>query len=233
MRLGGLAVIAGFVLLGWAHYMGLFVAPSEAYMQNVGRILYVHVPTAWVSLLCFLVSFIAAVGALWTGRYGWDALVAASSEVGVVLTALLLCQGAIWAKPTWGTWWSWDPRLTSSAMMLVMFGVVLLLRALIRDPARRLTVSSIAAVLAFVDVPIVYFSVKWWNTLHQPLSSPETVSQTMHLPLRMAAFGMLFLAAGLIGIRALTIRRELIRETTAPELPTPVSTLALDGEGGA
>ena len=229
MRLGWIAVIVGFVLLGWAHYMGLFVAPSEAYMQNVGRILYVHVPTAWVSLLCFLVSFIAAVGALWTGRYRWDALVAASAEVGVVLTGLLLAQGSLWAKPTWGTWWSWDPRLTSSAMMLVMFGVVLLLRSLIRDPARRLTVSSVAAVLAFVDVPIVYFSVKWWNSLHQPWSSPETVSQTMHLPLRMAAFGMLFMAAGFIAIRAMVIGRQLIRETTAPELPVPATTIELDG----
>ena len=105
MKWSSFCVLLGFGMLAWAHYMGLFVAPSERYMANVGRILYVHVPTAWISLLCFLVAFIAAIGALWTGRYGWDALVAASSEVGVVLTGLLLFQGAVWAKPTWI--WRW------------------------------------------------------------------------------------------------------------------------------
>ena len=106
----------GLGLLAGAHLMGLLVAPSERYMANVGRILYVHVPTAWVSLLCFTVAFIAAIGALWTGRVGWDALMAGASEVGVVLTGLLLFQGAVWAKPTWGTWWaSASPACSSSA----------------------------------------------------------------------------------------------------------------------
>ena len=228
MKGAWISLALGFVLLAVAHYQGLFVAPSEAYMQNVGRILYVHVPTAWISMLCFLAAFIAAVGALWTGRYGWDAMVAACSEVGVVLTGMLLFQGSVWAKPTWGTWWSWDPRLTSSAMMFLMFGVVLLLRGLIADPARRLTLSSVAAILAFVDVPIVYFSVKWWNSLHQEWSSPATVAQTMHLPLRMAAFGVLFIAIGLIAFRWKTIRNELDAETRVPDLPPEPSVLKLD-----
>ena len=233
MKWPSLCIGVCFALLAYAHYVGLFEAPSERYMQNVGRILYVHVPTAWISLLCFLVAFIAAIGSLWTGRYGWDALVAASSEVGVVLTALLLFQGAVWAKPTWGTWWAWDPRLTSSAMMFVMFGVVLLLRSLISDPARRLTLSAVAAILAFVDVPIVYFSVKWWNSLHQEWSSPETVSQTMHLPLRMAAFGVLFISIGLIAIRVKTIRSQLDSEVEEPDLPPQAPPLELDAGVGS
>jgi heme exporter protein C len=116
-------------------------------------------------------------------------------------------------------------------MMFIMFGVVLLLRNLISDPARRLTLSAVAAILAFVDVPIVYFSVKWWNSLHQPWSSPETVSQTMHLPLRMAAFGMLFIAAGFIAIRWKTIRVQLEAETRVPDLPDRPEPLQLDEEG--
>jgi len=232
MKWAPISLGLGFALLAIAHYMGLFVAPSERYMQNVGRILYVHVPTAWISLLCFLVAFIGAVGALWTGKFGWDALMASASEVGVVLTGMLLFQGSVWAKPTWDTWWAWDPRLTSSAMMFLMFGVVLLLRSLVSDPARRLNLSCVAAVLAFVDVPIVYFSVKWWNSLHQEWSSPATVSQTMHLPLRMAAFGVLFIAAGLILFRWKTIRLQLDAETRVPDLPDELKPLDLD-DGGA
>ena len=118
----------GLGLLGWAHYQGLFIAPPEAMMGDVGRILYAHVPAAWNALLTYLVAFIAAVGSLYTAKRGWDALVEASVEVGVLLNALLLVQGSLWAKPTWGVYWTWDPRLTTCAIMVVAFGVVLALR---------------------------------------------------------------------------------------------------------
>ena len=233
VKVGITSLLLGFGLLGNAHYQGLAVAPGELHMGDVGRILYVHVPTAWIALLSFLAAFIAAVGALWTSKFGWDALVGACSEVGLVLTGMLLFQGMVWAKPTWGTYWVWDPRLTSSAMMFVMFGVVLLLRKIISDPERRMTVSSVTAILAFVDVPIVYFSVRWWKAgLHQDFSSPDTVSETMHLPLRMAAFGVLFIAIGLVLFRWKTIRRELEIETDVPDLPPVPTPLQLDEQEG-
>lgn len=224
-----------FLALGWvmvsvAHYMGLFVAPPEAMMGETGRILYAHVPTAWNALLTYFFAFIAAIGALWTGRTAWDAATTALVEVGLVLNALLLAQGSIWAKPTWGVYWTWDPRLTTTAVMVVSFGAVLLLRTAVSSPGRRLTVTAISTIVAFVNVPIVYMSVKWWKTLHQDFSSPETVSNTMVLPLRLAAFGILFLVIGFAASRARKLRARIAREADAPELPDVPAALNLPQE---
>lgn len=222
--------LLGVVLIAWGHFNGLVVAPPEAMMGDVGRILYVHVPTAWVGLTTYLVAFICAIGALWTGRRGWDAAVEASVEVGVLLNGLLLAQGSIWAKPTWGVYWTWDPRLTTSAVMVVAFAGVLLLRRMTDQPERRLTVSSISTIVAFVNVPIVYLSVKWWRTLHQNFSSPDTVSSTMVTPLRVAAFGMLFLAIGMIATRWRIAMAQLAAESDAVDLPEPPTPLDLGAQ---
>ncbi|MEL6345817.1 MAG: cytochrome c biogenesis protein CcsA [Myxococcota bacterium] len=219
----------GVILLCIAHYMGLFIAPPEAMMGDVGRILYVHVPTAWLSLVCFLIAFIAAIGSLWTGRRGWDATVVASVEVGVVLTALLLMQGSIWARPTWGVWWTWDPRLTTSAILIIAFTMVLVMRNVIEQPQRRLTITAILTILAFVDVPIVYYAADWFASLHQDHSSPETVSKPMVLVLRTGAFGMLFLSLGFIGARRQIALRE--NEDIADALPERPAELLLGEEG--
>ncbi len=220
----------GFALLTVGHGMGLFVAPAEAMMGDVGRILYAHVPTAWVALVIYLVAFISAIGALATGRWGWDAAVEASAEVGVVLNALLLIQGSLWAKPTWGIYWDWDPRLTTTAVMLIMFAVVLLLRRVVTDPTRRLTVTGVATICSFANVPIVYMSVKWWRTLHQPWSSPETVDSAMVLPLRIAAFGMLFIGVGLVWARQRTILAALQADVAEPDMPELPPALELTAE---
>lgn len=209
----------GFVLLTIGHGMGLFVAPEEAMMAEAGRILYAHVPTAWVALVTLTLAFFAAIGAMWTGKYSWDAAVEALSETGVVLTALLLFQGSMWAKPTWGYYWDWDPRLTTSAILLVLFVGVLVVRKVVTDPERRLTVTAIAAIIAYVDVPVVYFGVKWWRSLHQEWSNPETVANTMVLPLRIAAFAMLFIAIAVSVMRWRAIYAGLKVEATAPDLP--------------
>jgi heme exporter protein C len=218
--------LVGFLTLAGAHYMGLFISPTDAMMGDVGRILYAHVPTAWVGLLTYLVAFIAAIGAMLTGRAAWDAMVEASVEVGLLLNALLLIQGSLWAKPTWGVYWTWDPRLTTCAIMVVAFGVVLVLRRQIDDPQRRLTLSSVATIIAFVNVPIVYMSVKWWRTLHQNFSSTETVDRMMVIPLRIAAFGMLFIAAAFVVRRwriALSSLRLDFEAPDLPETPTPLT----------
>ena len=123
-------------------------------------------------------------------------------EVGVVLSTLLCIQGAIWAKPTWGVWWDWDPRLTTTAVMVFAFAGILALRHFVDDPGKRAAWSAVACIVAFADVPIVYFSVRWWNSLHQVQSSPDTVSAAFHWPLRINAFGILFLMSGFIALRA-------------------------------
>ena len=209
----------GLILLAIGHGMGLFVAPAEAMMGDVGRILYVHVPTAWVCLVMYTVAFGAAIAALLKGTKGADAWVEASVEVGLLLNVLLLIQGSIWARPTWGIWWTWDPRLTTSAILAVAFAAILVLREIIDSPAKRLTVSAVATILAYVDVPIVYMSIKWWRTLHQNFSSPETVSSAMVLPLRISAFGMLFLSLGFAMFRKQLALRRLEAEDAETELP--------------
>lgn len=220
----------GFILVAIGHYMGLFVAPKEAMMGDVGRILYVHVPTAWVALLTFLIAFVQGVGSLWTGKKGWDAALEATLEVGVFLNVLLTIQGSIWARPTWGVWWTWDPRLTTTAIMVFSFlGVLLLRRVMSPDaPERRAALTAVGSIVAFVNVPIVYFSVKFWRSLHQDFSSTETVSSTMVLPLRIAAFGMLFLMVGLIIARAkIAMRRMQHAEGKLTLPPEPVQPLVL------
>jgi heme exporter protein C len=207
---------AGFVLLAVGSYWGLAKAPRETYMGDVQRIMYVHVPTAWNAMLAFTFAFVCAVASLLRGGYRWDARLEAAMEVGVVLSSLLCIQGSIWAKPTWGVWWDWDPRLTTTAVLVLAFSGIIALRSFVDDPGRRAVWSAVAAIVAYVDVPIVYFSVKWWNSLHQMQSSPETVSRAFHWPLRINAFGILFLMWGLIALRARIAALRLERQLAPP-----------------
>ena len=137
----------------------------------------------------------------------------------------------LWGS-TWGVWWDWDPRLTTMAVLLFAFGGILALRQFVDDPVKRAVWSAVAVVIAYVDVPIVYFSVKWWNSLHQMQSSPETVSRAFHWPLRINAFGVLFLIAGLIDLRArlAALRRE--GELAAPPVVAERATPAPIGAAG-
>jgi heme exporter protein C len=185
-------------------------------MGDVYRIMYVHVPTAWNALLAFTWAFVCAVAYLWRADFKWDARHEAGVEMGVVLAGLLCCQGSIWAKPTWGVWWDWDPRLTTTAVMFFAFCGILALRTFVEDPVKRATWSAVATIVAWVDVPIVYLSVRWWNSLHQMQSSPETVSRPFLIPLRMNAFGILFLMIGLMTLRARTAEMRIEDELAPP-----------------
>ena len=209
----------GVALLLAGSYLGLFVAPPERYMGDVQRIMYVHVPTAWNAMLALTFTFVCALMFLFTGKWQWDSRMEASMEVGVLLSLLLCIQGSIWARPTWGVWWDWDPRLTTTAVMVFAFGGVLALRRAVEDPSRRATWSAVAAVVAAIDVPIVYMSVRWWNSLHQVQSTPETVSSAFHLQLRINAIGILVLMLGLITLRSRVASFRLNQEL-APPLPS-------------
>jgi len=210
----------GIILLLVGSYRGLFVAPPETFMGDVQRIMYVHVPTAWNALLAFTFAFGCALLSLWRGGIRWDGRLEGALEVGVVFSVMLCMQGSIWAKPTWGVWWDWDPRLTTTAVLVFAFAGILALRRFVDDPVKRAVWSSVAAIIAYVDVPIVYFSVKWWNSLHQAQSTPATVSRAFHWPLRINAFGVLFLMIALITLRARVAALRLKSEM-APPLPEP------------
>src|ERR1051325_13673 len=205
-----------FLLVG--SYFGLFVAPPEQFMGETQRIMYVHVPTAWFALLAMTIAFICAVIFLFRSDFKWDARLEGSIETGVVFGFLLCCQGAIWAKPTWGVWWDWDPRLTTTAVLLFAFLGILALRRFVDDPVKRGIWSAVATIIAYIDVPIVYFSVRWWNSLHQQQSSPGTVSKQFWLPLRANAFGILFLMTAFIMLRARISALRLKTELAPPPL---------------
>lgn len=212
------AGLVGVALLLVGSYVGLFVAPAERHMGEVQRIMYVHVPTAWNALLCFTCAFVAAIGSLWTGRERWDATLVAASEAGIVLNGLLLVQGSLWGRATWGVWWDWDVRLTTSLILLLLFIGVLSLRSFAAGIERKASLTAVAAIVAYVDVPLVYFCVRWWRSLHQIQSSPATVDPAMVLPLRLNAFGLLFAAIWFIVRRArLELARRRASETALPD----------------
>ena len=162
----GAAALVGVVTTVW---LGLVVTPPDEFMGNLVRLLYVHPPMAWVAFLAFGVAGLASLLYLWprTRAPHFDRLAGASAEVGVVFTGLTLVSGSIWGRPTWGAWWVWDPLLTTTALLFVLYLGYLALRRVPGDFQVRARRSAIAALIAFVDVPIVYFSVEWWRSLHQ------------------------------------------------------------------
>jgi heme exporter protein C len=200
-------------LLTAGTYYGLAIAPPEQYMGEVQRIMYVHVPTAWSAMLVLTWAFVCAVAWLFSGSWKWDHRLEAAIELSVVLCFLLSVQGAIWAKPTWGVWWDWDPRLTTVAILLMVFLGITALRRFVAEPVKRATWSAVATVVGYIDVPIVYFSVKWWNSLHQQQSSVSSVSRAFRIPLLLNFAGLLFLVVAVLtirsGVAAMRIEEEL------------------------
>jgi heme exporter protein C len=164
--LGIVALLA--VLVGL--YLAFVYAPTDALQGDVQRIMYIHVPTAWVAFLAFFVVFVASIVYLWKRLPEADRLAHASAEIGVLFTALTLIDGSIWGKPTWGTWWTWDARLTTTALLFVIYVGYLMLRSFVEEPERRARLAALVGIVGFIDVPIIYMSVLWFRTLHQPPS---------------------------------------------------------------
>jgi heme exporter protein C len=157
------------VLIALTVWLGLVVTPPDQFMGNLVRLLYIHPAIAWVAYLAFGVSFLASLLYLWprTRSLSFDRLAGASAEVGVVFTGLTLVTGSIWGRPTWGVWWAWDPLLTATALLFVLYLGYLALRSVPGEPHAKARRSAIGAIVAFVDVPIAYFSVYLWRSLHQ------------------------------------------------------------------
>jgi heme exporter protein C len=219
----------GFLLLIVGSAMGLFMAPPERHMGEVSRILYVHLPAAWNALLFFTFAFIAAIVSLWTASDRWDARLTGLLETGVVLNGLLLATGMIFARPTWGVWWSWDVRLTTSLISFVLFAGILGLRGFVDESRRRAAWSAVATIVAYVDVPLIYFCVRWWRSLHQVQSSPETIDAGMVTPVRINAFAVLFLGLWFVAMRAQVERRRLAAEQVAPPKRLETASAPLGG----
>lgn len=148
--------------------VGLFGVPADAAQGDAQRIMYVHVPSAWLAYLAFFVTLVAGLLYLRRADLRYDRVAVASAEIGLVLTGLTIVTGAIWGKATWGKWWDWDPRLTTTAILFVIYAGYLLLRQAMVDRRRRARVAAVFGTVAFLNVPIVHFSVLLWRGLHQP-----------------------------------------------------------------
>ncbi len=206
----------GLALLLVGSAFGLFQAPPERHMGEVSRMLYIHAPHAMNALLIFTFAGVFAVLSLWTAKARWDALTAAAIEAGLVLNVIMLGTGMLWAKPTWGVWWAWDVRLTTALLALLLFSGVMALRSFVEDPQRRAVWTAVTTIVAYVDVPLIYFCVRWWRSLHQVQSSPDTVDSAMVLPFRINLVAILLLSLWFILMRA---RLEVVRQAheQAPE----------------
>ena len=156
-----------FVLIAVGLFGGLVLAPADYQQGDAFRIVYVHAPSAWLSMLVYgTMAVAAAIGLIWRIKLA-HAVAAASAPIGASFTVLALATGSIWGKPMWGTWWVWDARLTSELLLLFLYAGVMALRSSIDDRDRADRASALLAIVGVVNLPIIHYSVNWWNTLHQ------------------------------------------------------------------
>ena len=202
------------ILTVWGLYIGFFVAPTDFQQGESYRIIFIHVPAAWMSMIIYIVmSFWAAIGLIMNTRLS-SMLAQALAPTGALMTFIALWTGAFWGRPTWGAWWVWDARLTSELILLFLYIGYMSLRESIEDPRRADRASAILALVGVVNVPIIYFSVKWWNTLHQGASvsftkSPSMATSMLTGMLVMAlAFWMYSIAVSLVRVRRIIRDRE-------------------------
>ncbi len=214
--------IAVLMIAGQA-VLGLYWVPPEHYMGDVYRIIYMHVPQVWMALIGMTINFGCCVLFLFRKSWVTDSLAEASASVGVYFGAVGITLGAVWAKPTWGAYWTWDPRLTTAAIMLVIYTGYLALRRFVEDPDKRATWSAVLGIVAYVDIPVLWFSVKWWRSIHQEQSSPKTVDSLMTMVLRWSATMFLSLFVVFVYHRYLAAQAARAREVAAPELLPPSS----------
>ena len=165
-RVLGLAAIVGVV---WLVVFGLFISPADKVQRQGVRILYVHVPSAWLAYLAFIVTGVSSAAYLWkrTRSLVWDRIAGASAEVGVIFMGVALVTGSLWGRISWGVFWTWDSRLTTTAFLFVTYIGYLAVRGLGGSHEQRARRSAVVALLAVLEIPLVHFSVEWWRPLHQ------------------------------------------------------------------
>lgn len=192
------AALFGGLCMAACQWLVFVYAPVEASMGIVQKIFYLHLPLAWWGLLSFFITFIASIAYIKTRNPRWDCLAASTAEVGLLLAALALAAGMFWAKPAWGRWWTWDPRLTTTLILCFVYAAYLIVRRMDLAPERRSLVAAAIGIAAFLDVPLVYFSARLWNGIHPPSIGLEPEMKTAVIA-SVACFSLLWL--GLVGLR--------------------------------
>ena len=216
---------AGGLCLTIGLYTGLLTSPPDAMQGEVVRIMYLHVPFAKTALLAYTVLFGASLWYLWKRDPLIDNLAHAAGGISVVLTGAALVTGSIWAKPTWNTWWTWDARLVSFAVLLLILIGYLMLRTFMDDQEKEARYAAIMAIMGFVDLPIVYFSVEWWRTLHQPFSVSlrgVSIAAEMLIPLTFMSVGGVLLFVYMLSIRTQMLYLQQLLEAKRGRLLTQV-----------
>ena len=205
-------------------YVGLIVAPTDATQGDSYRIIYIHVGAAWMSMFLYVVmAFWSAVGLAWNTRLA-AMMASALAPTGALFAFLALWTGSLWGKPTWGTWWVWDARLTSELILLFLYIGYMALQAAIDDPRRADRAGAVLAIVGVINVPIIYYSVQWWNTLHQGSSISMTrapsMAATMVVGMLLVALGfwMYSIAAVLSRARSIMLERERRAEWVTNEV---------------
>ena len=205
----GVLVLVGVIV---ALYMAFLEAPRERTMGDLQRIFYFHVPAGMVGLLALAVNFVASVMYLVKKNRWWDSLAFSAAEIGVMFMTIVLVTGPIWAKPVWLVWWTWSPRLTSSLLLWMLYVAYLLIRNYVPDPDRRAATSAVFGIVAFIDAPIVWFSIRWWRDLHpSPMIETGGLAPEMRPALWTCAAAFLLLFTYLL-------RRRLFVETARQDV---------------
>ena len=205
--LGALALIMIALGLYWA----LIRAPRDALQGDVQRIMYLHLPSILTAYLSFFLVFIGSCLYLWKREKRDDNLAHSAAELGVLFTALTIIEGSIWGKPTWGVWWTWDARLTLTAILLLIYSGYLMLRSLIDDEDRGALSAAILGIIGFLDIPLIHMSVYWWRTLHQPPSilRPDKLPWENVHPAMLTALAINFVGFLLLYFYFLSLRLRL------------------------
>ncbi len=208
-------IILTFIVIEIALYLSFLYAPTESTMGDVQRIFYFHVPSAWASFLAFFIVCAASIAFLRTGKAHWDRLAASSAEIGVLFITIVLLTGPLWAKPVWNVYWTWDARLTTSLVLWLIYIAYLMVRNYTTDPERGARFAAVFGIIGFIDVPIVYMSIRWWRTLHPaPVIAggegsglaPEMFRTLMF---NLFAFSILFITLLVLSYRISTLEKQL------------------------
>ena len=203
------------ILLATGLYLGFFVAPADYQQGETVRIMFIHVPSAWIAMFAYLLIAVAALGTLIWRHPLADVSAKAAAPIGAAFTFLALVTGSLWGKPMWGTYWVWDARLTSFLVLFLLYLGLIALWQAIEEPGRAGRAAAILALVGVVNIPIIKFSVDWWNTLHQPASvfrvEGSAIDPSIQTPLLVMALGftLLFVVLHLIAMRAEILRRRV------------------------
>jgi heme exporter protein C len=190
-------IILTFIAIVASLYTAFIYAPTEPQMGHIQRIFYFHMGTVWVATVAFIIVFISSIMYLWKGSRKWDILAYCSAELGVLFLTLTIITGSIWAKPIWGTWWTWDPQLTTTFILWILYIVYLVLRSSAENDSKRAKFAAVFGIIAFIDLPLVYLSVRVMRGISPVVFGPGgggIEPLMMHaLLINMAAFSLLFI----------------------------------------